>query len=485
MRLTTATFAAVCALLANGATAQDTRPLAFTNARLLTIEGEAIPRGTLVVRDGKIQALGATVPVPAGARVVDCAGGTLMPGLVSAFSRAGLELREEPRQEAPRGRGRGRRGGPDPSPGPRDRAQNQPATKVADRLYGKQSVFGDLLRAGVTSLALTPAAGGFPGLGAVLRPDGKTAEELIVDDDAFVFVGMARDAQVKKTLKEGFEKAKKALEERKKPKEPAGPAEPPKSDAKPAGETKPADGKTEGKTDTPPGPNPPPAPGPQPKPEEKKEGQGQQGQGQPAPQGQPAARPQPKDPHVEVLADLLEGKRRAIVEIDSAADLLHWYHAVGESLEFPRTLAVPRHDPLGGTFDVVLDRCKAMKCAVLLPPELSTKPRSRHLVHPARTLHEAGIEIGFLVGENGGAVRTLFFKLMELVRTGLPADTALRAVTLVPAKALGVEAQVGSLAAGKRADLLLWSGDPLDPASELKSVWLAGVEVERERKRPE
>ncbi len=64
--------------------------------------------------------------------------------------------------------------------------------------------------------------------------------------------------------------------------------------------------------------------------------------------------------------------------------------------------------------------------------------------------------------------------MMELVRYGLPRDVALRGVTLVPAKALGVEDQVGSLRAGKSADLLLFSGDPLDPVSALVSVWHKG-----------
>lgn len=76
--LVAATFAA--APLA----AQDNRPTAFTNARILPMKGAAIERGTLVVKNGKIVAVGADVAAPAGARIVDCDGGTLMPGLVSA-----------------------------------------------------------------------------------------------------------------------------------------------------------------------------------------------------------------------------------------------------------------------------------------------------------------------------------------------------------------------------------------------------------------
>jgi hypothetical protein len=470
---------AIAALLAAAAGAQaarpaDSRPVAFTNARLHTFEGDAIASGTLVVRDGRIHALGADVAVPAGAVVVDCKGGSIMPGLVSAFSRAGLEDRAEPREE-PRD-GRRRRGGPPVDMAPQRSgggAQNQAATKVVERVYARQRVFGELLREGVTSLALTPRGNGFPGLGAVLRPDGRTLEQLILDDDAFVFVGMARDSQAKKILKEGFEKAKKVVEERKKPKEEAKPAE-----AKPA--EKPAEPPKGNEPPKPPEPKPEPKPDPkpEPKPEDEKEGS-QPPQGQPTAQKPPTP---PKDPNIEVLADLLEGKRRAILQIDSAADLLHWYHACGEDLTFPRAIAVPRHDTSSGTFDMVVEQAKKLGAAMLLPIELATKPRSRYLIHPARILHDAGIEIGFVVGESRPAVRSSFFQLMELVRTGLPADVALKGVTLVPARALGIDSQVGSLKVGKKANLLVFRGDPLDPTSELSSVWLEGRQVPKDPK---
>jgi hypothetical protein len=278
-----------------------------------------------------------------------------------------------------------------------------------------------------------------------------------------VFVGMARDTKVKKLLKEGFEQAAKVVAERKQPKpEPPKPAEP----AKPAGDGKPPEPKPE------PAPEPKPEPKPDPPPEPKPEAKPDEKPAEKKPEA-----PKPKDPNLEVLADLLEGKRRAILQIGSAADLLHWVHACGEGLAFPRAVAVPGYDTQAGTLDMALDSLQKLKASVLLPPQLSTRPRSRYLIHPARILHEAGIEVGFRLAEEQQGARQTFFQLMELVRTGLPADVALRGVTLVPAKALGVDAEVGSLAVGKRADLLWFSGDPLDPVSELRSVWLRGQQV--------
>lgn len=453
----------------------DRRPVAFTNARLVPIDGVVIERGTLVVRNGVIEALGASVTPPAGARIVDAEGCTILPGLVSAWSRAGLSSGTPRGDERPTGRRPGRGGQLPPVPMPSGgSAQNKAATKVVDGLYAKQPVFGDLLRTGVTTLGLMPTGSGCNGLGAVLRPDGKTLEQLVVRDDAVVVLAMGRDAATKKLFKESFEKAQKLVEERKKPPEP--PAEAKPAEAKPS-EAK--DGKNEPpKGDTPPTPNPtpnpPPNPTPTPPPAPKPEGNGQN----PAPAQPAAKKPEaPKDPNLEVLADLLEGKRRAMLQIDSAADLLHWQHAVGDKLQFPRTVVVTRHDPNAGTLDVVLDQVKALSAPVLLPPEPSTQPRSRVLVHPARALHEAGLEVGFLVPDSQAGVRTLFARLVELVRLGLPADVALRGVTLTPAKALGVEAKKGSLAVGKDADLLVFRGDPMAGVAELHAVWLAGREV--------
>ena len=73
---------------ASAALAQDGRPVAFVNARIVPITGDVIERGTLVVKNGKIEALGADVATPPGARVVDASGKTILPGLVSACNAA-------------------------------------------------------------------------------------------------------------------------------------------------------------------------------------------------------------------------------------------------------------------------------------------------------------------------------------------------------------------------------------------------------------
>ena len=64
---------------------------AFVGARLIPVDGPEIERGVLLVRDGRIVAIGAqgAVDVPTGAEVVDLSGRTVMPGLVCTHSHVG------------------------------------------------------------------------------------------------------------------------------------------------------------------------------------------------------------------------------------------------------------------------------------------------------------------------------------------------------------------------------------------------------------
>lgn len=73
---------------ASPAAAQD-RAIAFTGARILTMAGEPIENGTLVIKDGTIIAVGANVAIPADAERRDAAGRVIMPGIVDTHSHIG------------------------------------------------------------------------------------------------------------------------------------------------------------------------------------------------------------------------------------------------------------------------------------------------------------------------------------------------------------------------------------------------------------
>src|ERR1043165_9851696 len=63
---------------------------AITGARIVTVSGANIERGTVVIRDGLIQAVGANVTAPADARVIDGTGLTVYPGLIDAYTSLGI-----------------------------------------------------------------------------------------------------------------------------------------------------------------------------------------------------------------------------------------------------------------------------------------------------------------------------------------------------------------------------------------------------------
>ena len=88
------------------AQAQGQRPIAIVNANILTMEGKPIQMGMVLFRNGKIVEVGKKVKVPAGAKIIDAKGGTVMPGLVSAYSRAGLSGGRQPARQVFRFRGR-------------------------------------------------------------------------------------------------------------------------------------------------------------------------------------------------------------------------------------------------------------------------------------------------------------------------------------------------------------------------------------------
>ncbi|MFQ9125752.1 MAG: amidohydrolase family protein [Butyricicoccaceae bacterium] len=67
------------------------------------------------------------------------------------------------------------------------------------------------------------------------------------------------------------------------------------------------------------------------------------------------------------------------------------------------------------------------------------------------------------------------WRLMLAVRAGMDKTDALRAVTSVPAKIAGMQDRIGSLQTGLDADCVLWSGDPLDIATQVKAVFVNGT----------
>jgi imidazolonepropionase-like amidohydrolase len=100
------------------------------------------------------------------------------------------------------------------------------------------------------------------------------------------------------------------------------------------------------------------------------------------------------------------------------------------------------------------------------------------LVGPLLTrLAAAGVELGIITDHPVVPVHLLHVQAALAVREGLDPAAALRAVTLTPARVLGLDDRLGSLEPGKHATLCIWSGDPLDARSRVETAWIEGRQV--------
>jgi imidazolonepropionase-like amidohydrolase len=134
-----------------------------------------------------------------------------------------------------------------------------------------------------------------------------------------------------------------------------------------------------------------------------------------------------------------------------------------------------------GTEAVVLaDRLAERGVPVLIGPLLTSRSkvelRNRSLANPGR-LAAAGVELGLITDHPVVPIHLLHVQAALAVREGLDPAAALRAVTLTPARVLGLDDRLGSLEPGKHATFCIWSGDPLDARSHVESAWIEGRQV--------
>ena len=93
----------------------------------------------------------------------------------------------------------------------------------------------------------------------------------------------------------------------------------------------------------------------------------------------------------------------------------------------------------------------------------------------AARMHAAGVRVSFSQsGDASHNARKIRQLAGNAVANGLPWEAALAGLTSVPASSFGVGNELGTIAVGQRADLVLWSGDPLDVANIAQQVWLDG-----------
>jgi imidazolonepropionase-like amidohydrolase len=180
---------------------------------------------------------------------------------------------------------------------------------------------------------------------------------------------------------------------------------------------------------------------------------------------------------LEAMIPVIEGKLPLLVTVDRESD-------IDAALRLAREFNVKLMIGGGAEAWMMADRLAAARVPVLtgamnnIPGGFSTLGQRQE---NAALLRKAGVAVA-LIGNAGGGdeeafnVRNLKQEAGNAVAYGMTWDDALRAVTLAPAEIFGVSDRVGSLQAGREANVVVWSGDPFEFTTRVEHVFVRGRE---------
>jgi imidazolonepropionase-like amidohydrolase len=126
--------------------------------------------------------------------------------------------------------------------------------------------------------------------------------------------------------------------------------------------------------------------------------------------------------------------------------------------------------------DIIAARGIPVIIGPLLTSRSKVELRNRSMANPGR-LARAGVTIAITTDHPVVPINYLVHQAALAVKDGLDRDTALRALTINPARIAGIADRLGSLEAGKDGDVVIWSGDPLDVLSRVQRAFMNGTEI--------
>jgi hypothetical protein len=397
------------------APAADPGLLAIKVERAETASQGTLEHAVILIENGKIVTIGEDLPIEHGIPVLDRdPGWVAMPGLVNCYSRIGMDGT----------------GGND----------SKPQVMASAELYPGSKEYARVLEAGVTTLGLYPPGNGIPGQAVAIRPRGSTPEEMILADSVYLKVILRASASSKKMLRDGFEdvgkyneKVAKEKEKYEKDKE--------KLEDKLKKAKKDKDEEDEKKYEA----------------ELKELGD---------------FRPPAPDPEVEPFIRLRDGSLRALISVNDAADYLHAMDAIGDE-EFAWDLRIPNQRE--SNIFYVAPEIGLLDCRVVMEPEHSLHPNTMRQRNLPAELSRAGAKLVLIPRNDSVSSHESWLRdVGEVVATGLSPDAAVRAMTIEAAEQLGLGERLGSLDAGKDANMIFLNGDPFEPGTELQAVMLEG-----------
>jgi imidazolonepropionase-like amidohydrolase len=184
----------------------------------------------------------------------------------------------------------------------------------------------------------------------------------------------------------------------------------------------------------------------------------------------------------EALLPVIDGRVPLYVHVESGPDIMR---VLGLRREFPNVKLVL----VGVTEGWTVARQIAASGVPVIASALNDLPASFEQLAATQSnigrMKAAGVTVGIgMIDDNdtrqAQQSTQLAGNLVALTRvpgaTGLSWGDAFAAITSKPAEIAGLGGEIGSLRAGRRADVVIWSGDPLELASAVEKVWIDGVE---------
>lgn len=194
-------FACALVMIATHAFAQSPKgkggTFALTNATIETVTKGTIANGTVIIRNGKIEAVGANVPVPAGAQVIDCKGQFIYPGMIDASTHIGLKEIGSIPTATDEG----------------DYGDIIPQMKALTAINPNSAVIPVTRVSGVTTALAVPQGGVMPGTASLVNLHGYTPDQMYAGFDGVVlnFPSSSRrggfDRRTDDEIKKAFDKA--------------------------------------------------------------------------------------------------------------------------------------------------------------------------------------------------------------------------------------------------------------------------------------
>ena len=384
--------------------------IALTGARILTVSQGEIPKGTVLILDGKIAAVGAEVAIPPQTLIIDVSGAVITPGLIDSHSHLGLGSSYGATE---------------------DNEMSDPVTpqlRVIDSIHPEgvppeKRSFAAAVAEGVTAVIARPGSGNvIGGQSALLKLAGKTVDEMV----------LTFPCDMKMALGHKYFYASKGLM----PMTKMGTAYLVRQAMLEAQEY--GDGLARYRKE-----------------KAKK----------------PETPPPPRDLKKEAMLKVLNKELPVHIHVASADDIMTAVR-LAEEFGFSKL-------SLGHASEAykVADELARRGVIVVVGPEMIVHDDEGRWINLADVLVKRGVEVNIMTDADVVQQPFLRYQAAVAVKYGMDPAEALKAITINPARLAGADKRIGSLEAGKDADLDVFDGDPFDPQSRVLRVFINGRQV--------